>query len=401
MSYAIMRIAKMKAGNISGCQKHNERENKNYSNEDINKDLSHLNYNLVECESYKGAINKEIKERYKSNRSIRKDAVLGVEVLFTSDREFFDKLTPEEEKKYFEKSLEFLKNFVGEKNVISATVHKDETTPHMHCVFTPIDEHGNLKFKSFINGRNDLIKMQDSYHKFISKDFNLERGKSVVETKQEHLSVTEFKLQTAINQKELELEKVNQATEEIEKRKEKLKSEDEKLYKLEEIKREVKEKKNIFSKKVVVEIEKHQFDSLMKYARESEENFKKLNKLEEDIETLKNSNLEYTRRARILSNENDKLSVENIKLKEEIFKHKKNANSLKENLQELGYLNAFEECLLYQEYKNSKREKQYDLGKKIKDKMPNERNRAEEKIAKEFEKVEKWLNVKKDFGIER
>ena len=109
MSYAIMRMEKRNAGNIIGMFKHNERKNENYSNEDINRELSSLNYQLIECDSYKEKINQEIKERYKVNKSIRKDAVLCVETVFTSDKEFFDKLTPEQERIYFEKSVEFLK----------------------------------------------------------------------------------------------------------------------------------------------------------------------------------------------------------------------------------------------------------------------------------------------------
>jgi hypothetical protein len=117
MSYAIMRLEKRNSKNIVGMFRHNERKTENHSNVDINKELSHLNYQLIDCESYSEKINREIEERYKVNKSIRKDAVLCVEVLFTSDKEFFDKLTPEEERKYFEKSVEFLKEQFGEKTL--------------------------------------------------------------------------------------------------------------------------------------------------------------------------------------------------------------------------------------------------------------------------------------------
>ena len=115
MSFTIMRIEKRNSSNIGGMFCHNERKTENHSNEDINKDLSHLNYQLIECKSYKEKINKEIQERYKVNKSIRRDAVLCAEVVFTSDKDFFNKLTPEEEKKYFEKSVEFLKEEFWEK----------------------------------------------------------------------------------------------------------------------------------------------------------------------------------------------------------------------------------------------------------------------------------------------
>ena len=115
MSYCIMRLEKRKANNIIGMQIHNDRMTENHANEDIKKELSYLNYNLIECPSYKKKINDELAKRYKVNKSLRKDANLCVEVIFTSDKDFFDKLTPEQERLYFEKSLEFLKEFAGEK----------------------------------------------------------------------------------------------------------------------------------------------------------------------------------------------------------------------------------------------------------------------------------------------
>ena len=328
MSYAIMRIAKVKAPNIGGVDKHNERKNKNYSNEDINTELTHLNYSLIECESYKSAINEQIQERYTSSRSIRKDAVVGVEVLFTSDKEFFDKLTPEQERLYFEKSLEFLKDFAGEKNVISAVVHKDEKTPHLHCLFTPITNDGRLHFKSFVDGKFEMQKLQDRYYNHISQYFDLERGKSAEQTKRNHLSVAEYKLETAINERELELERVSKNTEEIksknsdletqkneletqqnninqalkdleefskslekkkqekekeEKRnqelKEKLTLENEKFLKIEDIKNSVVEKKGFLDKEVKVTLSKDEYNSLMTYAVNGEKFNNKKNEM--------------------------------------------------------------------------------------------------------------------------
>ena len=56
------------------------------------------------------------------------------EMIFTSDKEFFDTIGIEETKRYFEESYKFICNYknLGEKNIISAVVHFDETTPHMH-----------------------------------------------------------------------------------------------------------------------------------------------------------------------------------------------------------------------------------------------------------------------------
>lgn len=231
MSFTIMRIEKRNSSNIGGMFCHNERKTENHSNEDINKDLSHLNYQLIECKSYKEKINKEIQERYKVNKSIRRDAVLCAEVVFTSDKDFFNKLTPEEEKKYFEKSVEFLKEEFGEKNVIFATVHKDETTPHLHAGVIPLIDDGRLSYKSFVSSKMDLIKLQDKYYEKMSLEFpELERGKSAKETGKNHLTVEEYKLQQEnlkIQERqksiELQLEQINKNAMELEEKKRNLK----------------------------------------------------------------------------------------------------------------------------------------------------------------------------------
>jgi hypothetical protein len=46
MSYAIIRNAKYKSENLKGIYRHNERRNTNYSNRNIDKDKSYLNYSL-------------------------------------------------------------------------------------------------------------------------------------------------------------------------------------------------------------------------------------------------------------------------------------------------------------------------------------------------------------------
>lgn len=328
MSYAIMRMEKRNTGNIVGMFKHNERKNENYSNEDINRELSSQNYQLIECNSYKEKINQEIKERYKVNKSIRKDAVLCVETVFTSDKEFFDKLTPEQERLYFEKSVEFLKEQFGEKNIIFATVHKDETTPHLHAGFIPMTDDGRLSYKNFVNSKYDLIKLQDRYFEKMVEFFpKLERGQNSKETKARHLANQEYKIQQKEKAVELQLEQINKNAMELEEKKkkleakkERLKLEDEKLYSLESIAEHVKESKSfLYKDKITVSMDKDIYKCLLKYARDGEkyldnyydlkdkeENYKKF--VTEQIE-IKNNKIE------LLTNENDKLKKDNLELK--------------------------------------------------------------------------------------
>lgn len=411
MSYAIMRLEKRNSKNIVGMFRHNERKTENHSNVDINKELSHLNYQLIDCESYSEKINREIEERYKVNKSIRKDAVLCVEVLFTSDKEFFDKLTPEEERKYFEKSVEFLKEQFGEKNVVFATVHKDETTPHLHAGFIPMTDDGRLNYKNFVNGREGLIKLQNEYFKKMVEIFpELERGKNAEETRAKHIANQEYKIQqkeTILKEKEKtvmvkieELEKNSIELEEkknkIKKLKEKLDVEEEKFYRIDDILNHVKESRNFLTNKVTVSMDKTLYKSLLKYAREGEKAIeledmnKKLEK-EKSADFIKMRNLE----DRVMSLESKKISLEL-----ELQKYK----VLGKTLEELGYGKALDECILYTTWKNGTLFEKSAIEKNISLKPEKELNKAEKKILEGKSYSSSWekkiTDKKKDRGIE-
>lgn len=308
MSYCIMRLEKRKANNITGVQIHNDRATENHSNEDINKELSHLNYDLIECPSYKKKINEELEKRYKVNKSLRKDATLGVEVIFTSDKDFFDKLTPEQERLYFEKSLEFLKEFAGEKNVISATVHKDETTPHLHAVFMPLTDDGRLNYKDFINTKYDLINLQDKYHEKMREYFpELERGKSSKETKKKHLSVEDFKLK----QLEKDLEKLQKEKKETEIQIQNVEKQIKDFYTVKTIVENIEERKAIFSDSY--KLKKDELTELTALATTSEKNRdenkvlrKKKTELEEDLKATQKEYRKYYTKSKELQTFKDK-----------------------------------------------------------------------------------------------
>lgn len=402
MSYAIMRLEKRNSKNIVGMFRHNERKTENHSNEDINKDLSHLNYQLIKCDSYSDKINKEIKDRYKVNKSIRKDAVLCVEVLFTSDKNFFEKLTPEQEKIYFEKSVEFLKEQFGEKNVVFATVHKDETTPHLHAGFIPMTDDGRLNYKSFVNGRDGLIKLQNEYYEKMVELFpELERGQNAKETKAKHIANQEYKIQQKEKAMELQLEQINKNAMELEEKKkkletkkERLKLEDEKLYNLESIAEHVKESKSfLYKDKITVSMDKEIYKSLLKYAREGEEYLKKLLKLEENVEKLEKENLNYLVENKSLSDRNMVLESKKINLELELQEYRLLSKNLGELLQDLGYNKVLKECQLYSKWKNGNRLEKKELENKILEKDEKELNKAEKMILKGLEEKNSWEKV--------
>ena len=215
MSYAIIRNEKLTRAQAMGAYKHNERKTKNHSNKNIDSSKTELNYYLKKNElSYIKEFDK-IKEKYDLKGQIRSNSNIMCEIVFTSDQKFFDKIGYEESKRYFKESYKFICEYknLGEQSIISAVVHMDEDTPHMHLLFIPVihttDKQGNkiekLCCRDFWKGRNSYRDLQNAYFKHISeKGFKLERGELVEVTNREHYSVQEYKRITNFeNTKEL------------------------------------------------------------------------------------------------------------------------------------------------------------------------------------------------------
>ena len=151
MPYAILRFQKRKAGGVAACERHNERKKEAYkSNPDIDMERSKNNYHLIAPPkyTYKKEINRMVAE---AGCRTRKDSVMMVETLITASPEFMNQLPPEEQKAYFQTALDFISERVGKQNILSAVVHMDERTPHMHLCFVPITPDNKLSAKAIFN----------------------------------------------------------------------------------------------------------------------------------------------------------------------------------------------------------------------------------------------------------
>ena len=172
MSYAIIRNANYKRENLPGLYKHNERKNTNYSNKDINKNNSINNYSIKQCNTtYSKAIKQLIAENDLKCR-ITSYTNLVCEFIITSDKEFFDSIGEHETKRYFQTAYNFVANYknLGEKYILSAKVHMDESTPHLHLVFVPVVQKLDKKSGNKLNkiacseywkGKNSYQELQD------------------------------------------------------------------------------------------------------------------------------------------------------------------------------------------------------------------------------------------------
>jgi predicted nucleic acid-binding Zn-ribbon protein len=205
MSIGVCRVQKVSgAGNVTGCQIHNRREREHSNtNPDIDFTQSMKNFSLLEKTNkpYNVLIDERLKVAYKGKRAVRKDAVKMCEMLFTSDNLFFEQLSSTEIKKYFEECYNFACERYGRENIISAVVHLDETTPHLHLDFVPLTADGRLSAKEILGVKTDLQKLQDDFYNQVSSKYGLERGNradlSTGEPTAKHFTTQEYKLKTA------------------------------------------------------------------------------------------------------------------------------------------------------------------------------------------------------------
>nr|WP_305849356.1 MobV family relaxase [Providencia sp. M-27] len=203
MSMIVARMQKMKAENLVGIGNHNQRKTKNHSNPDIDTSLSKLNYDLVDrTQNYKTDIENFINENKSTTRAVRKDAVLVNEWIISSDKDFFDNLTESEIENFFERSKDYFAEKFGEKNIRYATVHLDESTPHMHMGIVPFDKDNKLSAKRVFN-RQALRDVQEELPKYL-QDFQFEIARGQKGSERKNLTVPEFK---KLKEEELEIKK--------------------------------------------------------------------------------------------------------------------------------------------------------------------------------------------------
>lgn len=204
MSYAIIRNTKYKRENLKGIYRHNERKNKNYSNANIDKEKSYLNYSIKSPQySYEKEFER-IRKQYDLKGQIKVVSNIACEYIITSDKEFFERIGEAETKRYFETAYNFVAEYknLGEQYIMSAIVHMDEETPHMHLIFLPVvhtsDKKGNsvdkLACSEFWKAKDSYRQLQNAFYNYMtSYNFKLERGVPIEESGRKHLDLKEYK----------------------------------------------------------------------------------------------------------------------------------------------------------------------------------------------------------------
>lgn len=253
--FAIIHMQKFQISDVQGIQKHNQRQGKSKSNLDIDYSKSEQNYDLLNQQKirYESTIKQKISERVK--RKPRANSVVLSEFVVTASPDYMHSLSLEEQKRYFESSLDFIQKRYGKQNTLYAMVHMDEATPHMHIGVMPITEDNRLSAKDMFT-RKELTSLQQDFPlEMREKGFDVERGEG---SEKKHLSPQAFKekqdLQVEVEQlgnvkKHLETKVVEthnqlqQSTNYIEKQNEKLQKIQQQFLSLD---KKIKEKKQEF-----------------------------------------------------------------------------------------------------------------------------------------------------------
>lgn len=193
-NYAIMRMEKRKLSSVGRICNHHERLKAEYkSNPDIDPSRTLLNYHIVQpTASYRKMVLDRIDE---AGDKRRKDSVVMQDCFVGGTPDWLKAKSIEEQREYFNHACSFFEDNFGKINIISAVVHLDEETPHMHLCFVPITNKGNLSSKTIIGGPKGLVKWQDKFYEHMQEKYpDITRGTPAKVTHRKHIPPFMFKV---------------------------------------------------------------------------------------------------------------------------------------------------------------------------------------------------------------
>ena len=347
MNYGIFRSEPiMTLNDLAQIGSHNKREKKAYkSNPNIKLELTKNNIELVPLkEKYvKGFHNltkeyrKQHEEKQKTERDDRKrsysemlnksKSVVADELLFTATNKFFKDKDKDFILEWANTCMNFVYNDLGytKKQVLHATLHLDEATPHIHCVVVPLvkkldkrtnTERYTISKKQYIKDKLHLSQLQDIYNdRLREKGYDLERG--IKGSNAKHQKVREFKKTTRYYENKVET--INKRLDNA----------------MTDFEEKMKTTKNTIIDKEYVKVRKDTFDSMQNVIKET----KNAIEFQPKLESLFNEVDNYTKSHQSLEKENQNMQREIKSLKT------RNHNLTEENDNLKSYIKAILEAI--------------------------------------------------------
>ena len=201
--YCIMRTEKRKRTDITGIQKENTRTATEYNNK-IEPGMDIFNVSLVQSDNWMQDIQQEID---RAGAHTRSNSVVALDTIYTASPQFFQGKTNAENDQFFRDCLEFHQRKFG--HVISAVVHYDESTPHMHIISVPLTKDGRLSARDVIGNRTKMRQTQTEFFEQVGRGYGLERGVQMDgPEKAEHITAQEHRLREVQQETQRELDRL-------------------------------------------------------------------------------------------------------------------------------------------------------------------------------------------------
>lgn len=201
--FCVMNIQKRKKTDIGGIQKEATRTAAEYNNQ-VQPGMDIFNVNLIQSNNWMQDIQAEIDQAGAKTRS---NSVVALDAIYTASGDFFKGKSNEENDQFFRDCLEFHQRKFG--HVISAVIHYDETTPHLHILSVPLTQDGRLSAREIVGNRANLSRMQTEFFEQVGKEYGLERGIQMDgQEKKRRITAQEHKLREATAEKQKQLEEL-------------------------------------------------------------------------------------------------------------------------------------------------------------------------------------------------
>lgn len=184
MAYVILRIKSITQGGIGHIGAEEDRRLGSQRNGDIDIERTHLNMGAYRSD------NKTLYAAWKDKCAelgvspTRKGQICMEQAVVTASPDFFRGLGWDKEAaknwcvqdipadiiRYFEQAAKWLDGYLGGSNIISMTIHLDETTPHMHVDYVPVAAAGKRRKDVYARDADGRILRDEKGHAIRARD---------------------------------------------------------------------------------------------------------------------------------------------------------------------------------------------------------------------------------------